>query len=106
MLLVAWAIVVPLVGATADDNATIQGKIAFEGAPVAEGKVVFHPEKGKPIEVKLKDGAYTVDKAPLGEMTITVEAKGIPAKYADPKKSPLRVTIAKGLNELDIELKK
>jgi hypothetical protein len=104
--LVGWAILVSLVAAAAEENATIKGKITFEGAQVAEGKVVFHPEMGKPIEVKLKDGAYTVDKAPLGEMTIIVEANGVPAKYADPKKSPLRVTVVKGRNELNIDLNK
>jgi hypothetical protein len=88
-----------------DETASIEGKILFKGKPVTEGKVAFHPEKGKPIEVTIReDGAYSADKVPVGEMKITVDAKGVPAKYADPKKTPLRCDVEKGRNTFNLEL--
>jgi hypothetical protein len=87
-----------------DETATIEGKLNLNGKPVAKGKVSFHPPKGKPIEATIKDGAYSADKVPVGEMIITVKAKGIPEKYADPKTSPLRYDAKKGRNELDLVL--
>jgi len=106
MLFVGLAITLSTaIAARADDEtASVQGKITYNGKPVAEGKVAFHPEKGKAIEATIKDGAYSADKVPVGEMTITVKAKGIPAKYADPKTSPLRYEAKKGSNTLDVVL--
>jgi hypothetical protein len=89
-----------------EETASIEGKVAFDGKPIANGKVAFHPEKGKPIEAEIKDGAYSAAKVPVGEMTITVEGKGVPAKYADPKTTPLRYDAKKGTQTLDLELQK
>jgi hypothetical protein len=106
ILFVGLAVVLSTgVAATADEEtASIVGKVAFNGKPIAKGKVAFHPEKGKAIEATIKDGAYSVAKVPVGEMTITVQGKGVPAKYADPKTTPLRYDAMKGTQTLDLEL--
>jgi hypothetical protein len=106
MLLLGLAmILLTAVAAGADDKtASIEGKVTYSEKPVAEGKLAFHPDKGKPIEATIKDGAYSADKIPEGEMIVTVKAKGIPLRYADPKTSPLRYVAKKGANELDLAL--
>jgi len=89
-----------------EETASIQGKIVFDGKPVPKGKVSFHPGKGKPIEATIKDGAYSAENVPVGEVTITVVAKGVPAKYGDLKTTPLKYDAKKGSQELDLELTK
>ena len=88
-----------------EKGTSVTGKITFNGQPLAEGKVTFRPEKGKPVEAKIKDGEFSIAKMPTGTMTVTVRAKGVPPKYADAKTSDLRVTIAAGANMVDLELK-
>jgi hypothetical protein len=108
----------------------VEGKLHYDGQPLAGATVAFHSynantkrwtwvcdgrsdEKGR-FEVTTY---YRFDGAPTGEFAVTVtkrdkpDTEGDPAKnllpaaYADPDATPLKVTIREGANDLTFELK-
>ena len=92
--------------ASADDGvATVIGRVTLNGKPLAEGKIRLHGEGAKPVEMLISDGKYSADKAPLGEMTVTIEGKGVPTKFSARETTELRVSIRAGANEINFELK-
>jgi hypothetical protein len=89
------------------ETGTLEGHITLDGKPVAKGKIVFHPQKGKPIEADLKEeGTYQAKDVPVGAARVTIEGEGVPAKYADPKTTPLLFDVKKGTSTADLDLKK
>lgn len=109
----------------------VEGKLTFEGKPYANATVAFHrynketekytyvcdgrtDEKGRFQQTTY----HRFDGAPAGEFTVTVvKARGLyddgepikdelPARYATAAKSPLRVTIKEGANDVNIALTK
>jgi hypothetical protein len=83
---------------------TVQGVVVFLGKPVTKGKVVFHPEKGSPVEAVIKDGQYTAKDVPAGTLTVTVAAEGLPEIYASKEQTPLMFQVRKGVNQIDLAL--
>ncbi len=113
------------------DTFPVTGKLKLDGKPLAGATITFHTfnketEKFTQVCDGLTDetGKFTVttytkfDGAPAGEFVVTVvrTAKGgyydgeIPEKsqlaerYATPGKSPIKVTIKEGTNDLNLEL--
>ncbi|WP_435018903.1 hypothetical protein TA3x_000893 [Tundrisphaera sp. TA3] len=103
----------------------VQGKVFFKGAPASGGFVVFHPaaagtDATLPTAPVKSDGSFQLttyennDGAPAGEYAVTVQwnrpivvnkelqsgPNVIPAKYSDPAKTPLKVTVAQAANDL------
>jgi len=100
----AVAVLVPT-GARAELVA-VQGKVTLDDRPLAQGKVIFHLDNGKSFEIPIKDGVYSSDRVPIGQMPITVEGKGVPAKYTQARTTPLRAVIKKPRNQINIALVK
>jgi hypothetical protein len=94
--------------ARADDveTGTVEGKVTFDGKPLAKGKVVFHPQKGKPIEADIdEDGNYMAKDVPVGKTPVTIVKENfLPPKYSDPKKTELQIEVKKGKNTVDFNL--
>ncbi len=89
------------------ETGTVEGHVALNGKPVAKGKITFHPQKGKPVEAQLKeDGSYQANDVPVGAAQVTIEGEGVPAKYADPKTTPIKFDVQKGTSTGDLDLKK
>jgi len=84
----------------------VKGKVTLNGQPLPAGKVLFHLENGKSVEIPIKEGFYSSDRVPVGQMPITVQGKGVPAKYTQAKTTPLRAVIKKERNQIDIVLGK
>jgi hypothetical protein len=111
-----------------------KGKVALDGKPLAGATVALHKltkdKDGKEKYTYVADGlsdangefplaTYTRgDGAPAGEFTVTVVKTGrgyydgevpeksqIPAVYATPARSPLRVELKEGANELNLDLR-
>ena len=92
-------------GLAADKGkASVQGKITVFGKPLANGKVWFHPAKGKPVGAVVKNGAYSAAGVPVGDLRVTVEGKGVPRRYSSAEKSPLKVSAQEGNNTYDLFL--
>ena len=69
-----------------------------------EGHVALN---GKPVEAQLKeDGSYQANDVPVGAAQVTIEGEGVPAKYADPKTTPIKFDVQKGTSTGDLDLKK
>lgn len=104
----AVALAFPVSATAAEkDTASVVGKVTFEGKPVAEGKVAFHPAKGRPVRVTTRaDGSYSARGVPVGDVTVTVEGKGIPRKYASKDATPLRVAVKGGENTINLDLRR
>jgi hypothetical protein len=93
----------PARAAAADGKVT--GMITFKGKPLAAGKVIFHLENDQFVGAKVKDGKYTVDRVPVGTRTVTIEAKGIPLKYAGENTSGLTLQVKEGTATHNIDLR-
>src|SRR4051794_12907774 len=116
----------PLVGC-GELPSSVGGTVTVNGQALERGNVVFHPAAGGPLaygEVRA-GGAYTLRTATTqglqpGDYLVTVTAHKevpppekhmapgfvllTPARYADPQKSKLRVTVKPGGNTLNLEL--
>ena len=101
---VVAAVVFVAAAAAAEKTGMVQGEVRLDGKPIAEGQIAFHPEEGKPIRAKIKDGEFEFKKVPAGKYKLTFKAKGVPPKFADPKITVLKVSIEEGKNRLNFNL--
>jgi hemoglobin len=86
------------------DTGTVQGKVTDNGKPLAKGTVTLVDKAGKKFTGAVAaDGTYDVEKVPPGDYKVGID--GGPAKFADPDKSGLTLTVTKGKQTHDIELK-
>ncbi len=110
----------------------VNGKLTLDGQPVAGATVAFHTYNAKQKRyTRVADGRtddmgrFTVstytkfDGAPVGEYVVSavkivkmlgkdgtsVDQNELPARYATPGKSRLRVSITEGKNDIALELK-
>ena len=128
-----WAFIIGLSGCGNESGRQaypVRGKVLFNGRPVVNGQVTFHPvgdtsrdavravgkvdEQGSFALTTFKDG----DGAPAGDYRVTVvwylarparpgtasdetvTANYLPAKYANVETSGLSVTVKQGANDL------
>jgi hypothetical protein len=104
-----------------DPNRTqVSGSVSFDGQPLKAGSISFDStESGIGTMVTIREGGvYSTDRVPLGANVVTIETESlqfgsphlytkIPATYADPSKSGLKVDIQPGVNEnVNFDLKK
>lgn len=108
------------------DWATVEGDVKLDNESLDDGLVTFHPVAEGPLaygtvdasgryslktgdQVGLKPGEYvvTVVKSKVPDMTSRNPVVKIltPAKYADPARTDLKVTVHSGSNTLPLELK-
>lgn len=86
-LLIAAVVVFPVCagcGSNYSKPAPVAGRITFQGKPVTEGVVIFHPQRGRPaIGIIGPDGAYKLttykkdDGAVPGKYIVTIESKRV-----------------------------
>jgi hypothetical protein len=104
----------------------VQGRVLFEGRPLAHAFLVFHPVNASGAETRCpvanaeEDGSFAPstydagDGAPAGEYAVTVElyqpptddqvtpsANLLPPRYSQPSSTPFKVHIAAGENNLE-----
>jgi hypothetical protein len=83
----------------------VSGTITMDGQPVAGGKIAFHREDGQFVGTKFKDGMYKVDRVPAGTLTVTLDGKGVPLKYASEDTSGLVVQVRGDVpNRIDFDV--
>ena len=92
----------------------VSGEVKLKDKPLQEGLITFSsqaPSK-RVVFSNIKDGKYTLNNVPAGQAIITVQPAGqkgkpaapVPAKYFDPKKSPLNYTVTTGNQNHDVVL--
>jgi len=80
----AWPVALLLLagcGSGRPETVPVSGKITYDGKPVTEGKIVFHPEQGRSASGQIgPDGSYTLttfdkgDGAVLGKHRVTIKS--------------------------------
>jgi len=101
------------------DRAPVAGTVTYNGSPLPAGTIGFQAADGiTKTSAMIKDGQFKTDRAPLGELTVTVNTASvqagnpaayvpIPERYLDPKTSGLKATIdEKGATDLSFALVK
>jgi hypothetical protein len=54
-------------------NGTITGTVTYNGTPIPEGSIMFHPDNGAPsVSTTIVDGKYTAEKVPPGPAKVSV----------------------------------
>jgi len=108
------------------ETGSVEGKVTYQGKPLPGAIIGFHPAKGKPVVAKTDEtGSYSAPAVPVGEVRVTIEVVrpkppkdkptdkpvtpprfiAIPKKYANPETSGLTLTVQKGKQVHDIELR-
>jgi hypothetical protein len=88
-------------------TSTFHGKVDVRGQPVRSGVIYFlgpAPKMQMGMGTIHDDGTYVATDVPVGEVRVSFQAPGVPAKYADPNKSELIYTITSDMTSLDIEI--
>jgi hypothetical protein len=88
-------------------TSTFQGKVSFRGQPVTSGVIYFlgpAPQMQMGMGTIHDDGTYVATDVPVGEVRVSFQAPGLPAKYGDPNKTELVYTITSGMTALDIDI--
>jgi hypothetical protein len=106
-------------------TARVSGTLAYEGKPVANGAIHFHPQKGQTANGIVKDGKFTLttysdgDGAIVGKHRIAVDVVEevptkdgdtttkslVPKKFTSPDSSGIELEIpASGRSNLQIDL--
>jgi hypothetical protein len=96
-----------MTGCTRPTTATFHGTVSFRGEPVRSGVIYFlgpAPQMRMGMGTIYDDGTYTATDVPVGEVRVSFQARGVPAKYADPNKSKLKYTITAEMTSLDITI--
>jgi hypothetical protein len=111
-----------------ETGATLEGTVRYGGEPVLVAMVIVQGENGAGTAFIGEDGRYRIENAPLGTVHVAVNtaagrgdmmgkmmarANGksqgalpsiisVPARYADPMRSPITTTVNTGENTFDI----
>jgi hypothetical protein len=81
--------------AAGEELATVGGKAIFNGQPLTDSVITFHLDDGQFVGGKIKDGRFLVNRVPPGTVKVTIESKtvALPAKFASPETSGLKVEV-------------
>lgn len=88
-------------------TSTFTGTITYQGQPIRTGVVYF---LGPPPKMQMgmgtfqDNGIYIATDVPVGEVRVSFQVRGLPAKYCDPNKSELVYTITPTMKSLDIAI--
>ena len=94
-----------------EGRTTATGTVTFDGKPLPAGTIAFAAiDQPASTAVKIRDGVYFTDRAPVGKNAISIDTSSIqsgnpakyvpiPAKYNDASTSGLTADIQPGENE-------
>jgi hypothetical protein len=106
-------------------GASVEGLVTLDGRPLPGARITFHPDAAGPVAygVSLSDGSYRLKTGAKesglepGGYRVTVFALEVvedaeekagplltPDVYGDPAKTPLRVQVAPGVNQIPLPL--
>jgi hypothetical protein len=88
-----------------EETSAVKGTVTLNGEPLKKGKIFFYIDEDQFVGAKIKNGEFSVEKVPIGDRHITVEGEGVPTKYSDYQKTPLRVAVTKDGQTLNLDLK-
>lgn len=109
-------------------DSTVVGSVMYNGSPVEQGKVLFYPEGGgaavigtinsdgtfalktgtktglNPGEYKVSVTSFTSPPSPMMSPAEVDRLRAVPAIVSSRKTTPLRYTVDKGSNVIDIDV--
>jgi len=92
-------------GCSKPTTATFHGTVSYRGQPVKSGVIFFlgpAPQMQMGMGTIHDDGRYSATDVPVGEVRVSFQAPGLPAKYGEPNKSEMIYTITSTMTSLDI----
>lgn len=123
--LLGWLILLSaLTSCGGQSTASVEGTVTYRGEPLPAGRVVFHPQEGRPAFGDIHHGRFTLttleprDGALLGVHRVSVSYDRpvdpddafsdrislIPQRYTRPETSGLTAEVRPGANEFPFEL--
>jgi hypothetical protein len=104
---IALTLALFFVGPVSADEPTplISGTVHYQGKPLDGGRIIFHLNGDEFVGGKIKGGAYKVTRVPVGAWRVSIEAMGMPAKYASEEATTLTVQVRAGTNVFDFDLR-
>jgi hypothetical protein len=103
----ALALALFFVGPVSADEPTpvISGSVNYQGKPLDGGRIIFYLEGDEFVGGKIKSGAYKVTRVPVGAWRVSIEAMGMPRKFASEEATVLTVQVRAGTNVFDFDLR-
>jgi hypothetical protein len=92
-------------GETAGWPSSVNAVITLDGKPVKTGSVNFYADQLISAS-GFGFGQLTVPRLPSWTFKVTVMGDGVPEKYGDKEKTPIKVELKKGQNQLHLDLTK
>jgi hypothetical protein len=93
-----------LASAAVAGDARVSGVVTLDGKPIEAGKIIFHLADGEFVGAQVKaDGKYTVSRVPAGAWKVSIEGKGVAAKYNSA--TELKVEVKEGPATIDFDLR-
>jgi hypothetical protein len=87
----------------------LSGTVKLDGQPLAEGEVMavtLDLPRPRVVSAKVTNGTYSfADELPVGKYALLVTGKGLPEKFGTTLTSGLRIEVASGPGELNLDLK-
>lgn len=86
---------------------TIEGKVTYNGKALPDGTITFHLKDDQFVGARIKDGAFRVDRVPVGIVRVTFSSKKLrlPARYGVPETSPLTLEVKPGKGVADFQIR-
>ena len=89
-----------------EEVAAIQGQVLLDGKPLSAGRIIlFTDNSDQFVGCKLKDGSFKMDRVHVGKYKVTIEGKGVPAKYTTEEISGLVMEVRVGISDFQFRLK-
>ena len=91
-------------------DAEVSGRVTFNGEPLDGANIEFRTNKGRVVTGKTdRVGRFVLQGkgnagVSSGTYSVTVSSKGVPVKYSERAKSPLKVEVRSGDNEINFDL--
>jgi hypothetical protein len=104
---IALALALFFAGPVSADEPTpvIGGTVSYQGKPLDRGRIIFFLKDDEFVGGKIKGGTYKVTRVPVGAWRVSIEAMGMPAKYASEEATVFTVQVRPGANLFDLDLK-
>lgn len=78
-------------GRTIYPSAKLEGAVSVAGEPVTDGLIMFMPQqqgRGSGVKAAIKDGCYSADNVPLGNVLVTFNAMQETGRMVESPSSP------------------
>ena len=85
-------------------DAKVSGQVTVDGKPIAAAKIIFHLSDGEFVGRRSRTGSTRSAASRTGAWKVTIEGKGVSARYSSEDRAVLTVEVKEGAVTFDFDL--